>query len=129
MIRRDGDEITLIFADGAEVTADVVVGADGLHSVVRRQRLPHAQVRDTGGRCIYGKTMLDESTLALLPAAMNDGFTAVVGKGVGMAAGLARFRERPEQADVRLSPAGDYLMWALAGRPPRSARPTQACPR
>lgn len=49
-----------------------------------------------------------------------DGFTAVIGGGtVGMASALVRFRERPEQAARRLcpglpvSPAADYLMWAV----------------
>ena len=32
-----------------------------------------------------------------------------------MATGLVRFRQRPEQAAPWLSPAGDYLMWAVAG--------------
>ena len=31
-----------------------------------------------------------------------------------MATGLVRFRERPEQAAPWLSPAADYLMWAVA---------------
>ncbi len=113
---RDGHEIALTFADGTQVTADVLVGADGVNSMVRRQRLPDAQISDTGGRCIYGKTMLDESVMALVPAPMKEGFTAIVGGDFGMAAGLVRFRERPEHADARLSPAGDYLMWAISGK-------------
>ena len=32
-----------------------------------------------------------------------------------MATGVVRFRQRPEQAAPWLSPAGDYLMWAVAG--------------
>jgi 2-polyprenyl-6-methoxyphenol hydroxylase-like FAD-dependent oxidoreductase len=32
-----------------------------------------------------------------------------------MATGLVRFRQRPERAAPWLSPAGDYLMWAVAG--------------
>jgi hypothetical protein len=34
--------------------------------------------------------------------------------GIGLATGLVRFRQRPEQAGFGLNPAGDYLMWALA---------------
>jgi hypothetical protein len=49
-----------------------------------------------------------------LPPALRDGFTAVIGGAVGMATGLVRFRERPEQAAPWLSPAADYLMWAVA---------------
>ena len=39
----------------------------------------------------------------------------MIGGRVGMATGVVRFRQRPEQAAPWLSPAGDYLMWAVAG--------------
>src|SRR6266699_2832563 len=38
-------------------------------------------------------------------SALKDGFTAVVGGQIGMATGLVRFRQRPEQAAPWLSPA------------------------
>lgn len=114
--------VRLSFADGATAEADVLVGADGVNSAVRRQHLPQAQVIDTGGRIVYGKTPLSEEALGLLPAALHEGFMAVVGGAVGMATGLVRFRRRPEQAAAELapaaavSPAGDYLMWAVSAQ-------------
>ncbi|WP_335987015.1 FAD-dependent oxidoreductase [Glycomyces sp. MUSA5-2] len=35
-IRDDGDGATAVFGDGTEASADVIVGADGVHSAVRR---------------------------------------------------------------------------------------------
>lgn len=112
----------LIFGDGGHADADLLVGADGVNSAVRRQYLPHAQVSDTGVRCVYGKTLLGEVARKALPPAFWNGFTAVVGGRVGMACGLVRFRQRPENAAAsiapwaHLSPAEDYLMWALTAQ-------------
>ena len=113
--------VTVRFGDGSSADADVLVGADGVGSPVRRRYLPDALVEDTGIVCLYGRTPLTGQTRPLLPAPLRDGFTAVVGRGVGMAAGLVDFREPPPRAaariapDVRLSPAGPYLMWAVTG--------------
>jgi 2-polyprenyl-6-methoxyphenol hydroxylase-like FAD-dependent oxidoreductase len=115
------DGVTIRFADGTSAYADVLVGADGVGSPVRLGYLPHARVEDTGTVCICGRTPLTAQTRPLLPAPLRDGFTAVVGGGVGMAAGLLDFREPPPQAaariapGVRLSPAVPYLMWAVTG--------------
>jgi 2-polyprenyl-6-methoxyphenol hydroxylase-like FAD-dependent oxidoreductase len=104
------------FADGGEAEADVLVGADGVNSAVRRQYLPTAEPADIRRRCVYGKTPLRPAALELLPAALDAGFTAVIGGKLGMATGLVRFRNRPEQvAGVALSAAEDYLMWGLTG--------------
>jgi len=111
--RRGG--VRLHFAGGRQAEADLLVGADGVGSAVRRQYLPAATPADTGKRCVYGTIPLGPGEADRLPPALRDGFTAVIGGQVGMATGVVRFRQRPEQAAPWLSPAGDYLMWAVAG--------------
>ena len=103
--------VRLHFTGGQHADADVLVGADGVHSAVRRQYLPDAEPADSGGWCIYGKTPLGPEDP--LPAVLADGFTAVVGGRIGMAIGPVRFREPPQA--FGLSPVQDYLMWAVAG--------------
>ncbi len=118
----DAGGVTVRFADGSTEAADVLVGADGVGSAVRRRLLPGAVVTDTGTRIVYGRTPLDDATRALVPAAMRDGFTAVAGRRAGMACGLVEFRRPPDTAAAeiapyaRLSPAADYLMWGLSAR-------------
>jgi 2-polyprenyl-6-methoxyphenol hydroxylase-like FAD-dependent oxidoreductase len=118
---QDPGGVTIHFRDGSVGGAEVLVGADGTSSPVRRRYLPHARVEDTGTVCVYGRTPLTEQTRPLVPAPAWDGFTAVVGGRVGLATGVLDFREPPPEAarrlapDVRLSPARPYLMWALTG--------------
>ena len=113
----DQNGVRMHFTDGRSAEADLLVGADGVNSAVRRQYLPGAEAADTGTRCVYGKTPLRAEALDRLPPALKHGFTAVVGGRVGMATGLVCFRQRPEcvaeSTGFALSPAEDYLMWAV----------------
>ena len=118
---QDAGGVTVCFRDGSRAAADILVAADGTGSPIRRRYLPHAPVQDTGTVCVYGRTPLTGQTRPLVPGPAWDGFTAIVGRTVGMAAGVLDFREPPPEAarrlapGVQLSPARPYLMWALTG--------------
>jgi hypothetical protein len=64
--------VRLRFADGSTEAADVLVGADGVGSAVRRTLLPDAPIVDTGSRVSYGKTPLDDAARRLVPPAMYE---------------------------------------------------------
>lgn len=51
-VRRRSGDVVLEFADGSSATADVVVGADGVHSLVRDAVVPPAPPRFSG-LCAY----------------------------------------------------------------------------
>jgi 2-polyprenyl-6-methoxyphenol hydroxylase-like FAD-dependent oxidoreductase len=118
---QDGAGVLVSFADGTRAEGDVLVGADGAGSPVRRQYLPHARVTGTGSLSVYGRTPLTSETRPLIPDYLWHGFTAVIGRGVGVATGVLDFREEPRGAarriapDVELTAVAGYLMWALTG--------------
>ncbi len=129
--RADGT-IRAFFADGGTDTGDVLVGADGIGSAVRRRYLPDVRVADTGRRMIMGATPLRAVVDTGLPGLVGDSpATARVG-GAMMALGVLRFTRRPVRAREELLPAlsfravadtEDYVMWALPGTRERLGSP------
>ncbi|MEU8226390.1 NAD(P)/FAD-dependent oxidoreductase [Kribbella sp. NPDC048915] len=104
---QDGVEIS--FADGSSAAVDVLVGADGVGSVVRSQLLPDFDVVDIGVRCVYGKVPVTPEVRALAPEAFLRGFCYASGPtGLGVAFAPTLFREPPAEY-------GDYLMAVLVG--------------
>jgi salicylate hydroxylase len=65
--------VTAHFADGTSATGDVLVGADGAGSSVRRQYLPQADRVDTGIAAIVAKVWLTDEIRATLPDRLHDG--------------------------------------------------------
>jgi 2-polyprenyl-6-methoxyphenol hydroxylase-like FAD-dependent oxidoreductase len=110
------------FSDGSAAEGDVLIGADGTGSRVRREYLPDAVAADTGERCIFGRTLITAQTEPLLAGVLHDGFTAVIGsRKLGMALGAVRFTTPPARAaqavpGARLSAEHDFVMWSLSGK-------------
>ncbi|EKV11545.1 FAD-binding monooxygenase, putative [Penicillium digitatum] len=57
--------VRLVFQDQTEAIADIVVGADGLHSVVRKTLLPEHQLHFTGNSAF--RVLVPKSHLAHIP--------------------------------------------------------------
>ena len=115
----DSGRVRVEFAEGGFDEGDLLVGADGVGSAVRRQLLPHATLKELGIRCLYGRMTIDETTEALIPEAISRGFSWVSDE-TGCGAGFApvRFRSRPQGAS-------DYLMVTLLAAPERLGVPDE----
>jgi 2-polyprenyl-6-methoxyphenol hydroxylase-like FAD-dependent oxidoreductase len=120
--------ITAHFADGTSASGDVLVGADGVGSTVRRQLLPQAKVVETGLIGLSGKFPLTEQNRAEFPWLFTSRYNLIMApRGCGMfiapfirpqagASGVARDecdRLVPGLLDDNLP---DHVFWALLAR-------------
>ncbi|MCP3717673.1 NAD(P)/FAD-dependent oxidoreductase [Paraburkholderia sp. CNPSo 3281] len=124
--------VTARFADGTSASADVLVGADGARSKVRRQLLPHARLENTGIVSIAAKVPMTEENRALLPPKVRDGITLISApKGYGAIIHVMAFNW--DRGGARSGVGGndaalierwpgllydntrDYLMWGVWG--------------
>ncbi|MEB8339572.1 FAD-dependent oxidoreductase [Streptomyces endophyticus] len=117
--------VTARFADGRTASADLLVGADGVNSAVRRLLLPDAPVHDAGLRLVYGKIPFKRNSRSDIPDWVFENIFTVVTGGPGhphLGLGPVEFSDRPDRAGlahtppVALSPVGDYVA-CMVGAP------------
>ncbi|WGS54213.1 FAD-dependent monooxygenase [Paraburkholderia sp. D15] len=124
--------VTAHFADGTHASGDLLIGAVGARSTVRKQLLPHARIESTGIVSIAAKVPMTAASRALLPPKVLDGITLInAPKGFG---GIVHVMEFPwgdsgPKQGIGGNEAGllerwpgllfdntrDYLMWGVWG--------------
>ncbi|WP_370938176.1 FAD-dependent oxidoreductase [Amycolatopsis sp. cg13] len=109
------DTVTATFADGSTASADILVAADGVNSVLRRQYLPHARVVDTGIRIMYGRFPLTRETAELIPDEWFGIYRGLAGPD-HQHVGIAPVHARRRTWLPGLTDTSDYVMCLLAAR-------------
>lgn len=119
----DGNTVTAYFEDGRFAKGDLLVGADGTGSVVRKQRAPEAQFMDSGARAIYGKFKLEDARRVLPQLCSADVFTAASdSRKLILGVGPVIFPVRPDLApqclgiENALHEQHDYVGCIISGR-------------
>jgi 2-polyprenyl-6-methoxyphenol hydroxylase-like FAD-dependent oxidoreductase len=115
--------VTVTFEDGTHVTGDLLVGADGIRSRVRKQRVPHAAIQDAGLRAIYGRIPMTEAMEVVPQQAREDVFTvALDARKLFLGLGSVAFPTRPDVAALHFMPNAelrsqdDYVVCLVGGR-------------
>lgn len=123
----DRVQVRAHFTDGTSALGDLLVGADGTNSAVRKLVVPETGV-DVVGYAIYGKTPIRPDTLAWVPEVLVDGFVNITGPaGSGMGVATCRCVETAADAPARFAPTlrlteiPGYFQWTVSlSEAPRS---------
>lgn len=118
----DGGEVVVYFADGTNQRGGLLVGADGVRSVVRKQLLPDMVVLDTEGRAVFGKTILTDETQKEMHPHIGDGIVVTSQSSDGrmrlFTDGMRfdRGKAAPFETQLGIQLPPDYIYWVLVFR-------------
>jgi salicylate hydroxylase len=118
--RHDDDEVVVDFAGGESARGTLLVGADGINSVVRRQLLPGIDVIPLVEHALLTQAPLTRELADSLLPAFDDSFIMIRDpRGTHLATGLFQPREVVAKAavdlagEVALDPVDDYVAVSL----------------
>jgi 2-polyprenyl-6-methoxyphenol hydroxylase-like FAD-dependent oxidoreductase len=106
------DRVVARFESGLRAEGDLLIGADGASSRVRRQLLPHAERIDTGLVTVSAKVALDAAVRSETPPCVFKGPTLILGpRGGFMFAGAVEYPTDHGPSDYDRS---EYVMWGFS---------------
>jgi 2-polyprenyl-6-methoxyphenol hydroxylase-like FAD-dependent oxidoreductase len=124
--QEDAGGVSVRLAGGGTARGDLLVGADGIRSAVRAQRLPEVPVIPTGiqGIGVYGRTPLTPELRQVVPENLMDGVIIAVDRtGTRLLIGVFDPRRPVHEAprgiapDIALDPVPPYIMVSCSVSP------------
>jgi 2-polyprenyl-6-methoxyphenol hydroxylase-like FAD-dependent oxidoreductase len=120
-----GDGVRLVLEDGRTADGDVLVGADGIRSAIRRQRLPEVGVVEAtvDGIGVFGRSPLPPEVVADLPPLLLQGVIIATDGRSRLLLGAFQPRQviadapRAIAPDIELEPVEDYMMVSCSVAP------------
>jgi salicylate hydroxylase len=118
--------VRLTLDDGRTLEGDVLVGADGIRSAIRQQRLPDVEVIEAGieGIGVYGRSPLTDDLIAELPTVLTQNIAIAADRaGHRLLLGPLRPRRSATNAardlapDAQLRPLTSYTMVSCSVHP------------
>ena len=107
------DGVVAHFEDGSTAAGSVLVGADGIRSIVRALRAPNCETADAGILAIYGRIPIDQAETLVPPETLGDIFTiASDNRKVFLGLGSVRF-PMPPIAPANSSPPRRSSRWTI----------------
>ncbi len=109
--------VTAFFEDGSSATGDLLVGADGTGSRVRKQYLPQATFADSGMLSMGGKLPMSAEAKALLTPKILEGMSMIFApKGYGLILHVVKFNWDQHGAKPASKPHDAALLNRWPGR-------------
>jgi len=108
---RTGGSVTATFRDGTSEVGDVLVGADGTRSNVRKQYLPNALISNSGMVGAACRVPLTPAIGSRLPEHLSTRLTSIVpGVSGYMIVTQSRYKPTVERVNDEM---GDHLIWVF----------------
>ncbi|WP_322012959.1 FAD-dependent oxidoreductase [Paraburkholderia sp. J12] len=117
----NNETVRIDFSNGETRHSTLLVGADGVNSMVRKQLAPDADPADTGAVCLYGKSIATPALKADVGATLYEGTAVIFADGFTTIVDPMLFPEPLPSLAARLAPqcrlttVDDYLYWAFIG--------------
>lgn len=123
----EDDRVRVTFEDQTTATGRLLIGADGVHSKMRRQFLPHHKLLDVERTIIWGRTPLDQDFEEKFahPEILAEHFSVMIDSNDPRRCCLFAPVRWPHDGKLskvspKLSDQSDYLFWALSFETPPS---------